>query len=421
MIFGVGVGKFVEYAIYASLKANNPNFVLFITTEKSSTTLERPIAEEDGKSIRDIVPDYEEIVIQHHEDLNLTFNECRKALSLTFNKGFSSGEIVTDITSGTKIMSAALAILSIINRLYAITYVGGVRDDTGVVLKGSEKPHSIKPISVLLHQDLRRVEDFMAAFQFGAADKIIDGLVEGLAGLADNERSIIEDVKSVLQGYLAWERFDHKKALRNFQLVKNLPFSSQIQFLETLKADHNDLANKHIQLRGKVPSKYFIIDIFQNAERRAQEGNYDDAVGRLYRCLEMIGQYALLTRFKIDSSNINLSELKERLSDSLYERLSSRIIDDNVKTGLVENLEIISSLDPGDIISQTYVKEKDELKKCLAYRNNSILAHGVSPVDKENYERMKKLITEFIRILFPDWTVLINQLETCFAFSVPIV
>jgi hypothetical protein len=57
----------------------------------------------------------------------------------------------------------------------------------------------------------------------------------------------------------------------------------QKQYLETLLKDREYISRKWPDLKSKVPSICLIVDIFQNARRKALEGNFDDAVARLYR------------------------------------------------------------------------------------------------------------------------------------------
>ena len=91
-------------------------------------------------SLKEIAGDQIIYKLKNPEDLNLTFNECEKVLSLIREKGYKSSEIVVDITSGTKIMSATIAALAITYRLFAMMYIGGKRDVNGIVIKGTERP-----------------------------------------------------------------------------------------------------------------------------------------------------------------------------------------------------------------------------------------------------------------------------------------
>lgn len=51
-------------------------------------------------------------------------------------------------------MSATISAVAILYRLYGVVYVGGKRDDRGIVIKRSEKPEIIKPVRILLKYDL---------------------------------------------------------------------------------------------------------------------------------------------------------------------------------------------------------------------------------------------------------------------------
>ena len=85
-------------------------------------------------------------------------------------KGYSSSDIVVDITSGTKIMSAAIASLSVLYRLYSIIYVGGgLRNENGTVIQGTERPREMKPLKVLYKHDLNLIKDYFPDISFRLA------------------------------------------------------------------------------------------------------------------------------------------------------------------------------------------------------------------------------------------------------------
>jgi hypothetical protein len=64
-----------------------------------------------------------------------------------------------------------------------------------------------------------------------------------------------------------------------------------------------------------IPTRCKMIDLIANARRRAEEGFYDDAVGRLYRTMEMLAQFELLTKYDQDTSDIDLSKVAYVLSE----------------------------------------------------------------------------------------------------------
>mgnify|MGYP005868764147 FL=1 len=58
-----------------------------------------------------------------------------------------------------------------------------------------------------------------------------------------------------------------------------------------------------------------IIELLQNAGRRIDEEKYDDAVARLYRTSELIGQTILRECYGLDSSDIDVNKIKELLKE----------------------------------------------------------------------------------------------------------
>lgn len=407
MLIGVGVGREVEYALYSSIKNNNPNFVGFIVTKQSKGTLDRIIAEE-GKGIRDIVHEHEIFLADNPEELNETFRVCENAVHSLLRKGYARSEIVVDITSGTKVMSATIATLAVLYRLYSVTYVGGKHGTEGIVIKGTEKPNSVKPVLILLAHDLNRIKDYFSIFQFEASKSVVDRLLNDSSFLEEQEKERILDAGKIIEGFNSWEHFDHKAALIHLKKVKTPGISvAQLKYLEDLRGEHNQVAAAcSSQLRnpmGKVPTKYLIIGIFQNAKRRSQTGSYDDAIAKLYRCLEMIAQYLLLLKHGLQSSDIDLEKLKNKIPDTLFEQLSSRKKwKQKIEVGLIECFEILSNLDKEHTITAQYLNKKQILKECLIYRNNSILAHGTTPTNRDNYEKMEQVVKDFVQALIPD-------------------
>ena len=186
-------------------------------------------------------------------------------------------------------------------------------------------------------------------------------------------------------------------------------------------AEHNHIAakisSKIPDLNGKVPNTYLIIDILQNAKRRSMEGNFDDAVARLYRCLEMVIQYVLLLEYDLVSSDVDLRKLDGKIPEFLFQKLSGKSNvkqQQKVEVGLVDGFEILCFLNREQPTAVAYLAQKESLKTCLYYRNNSILAHGITPVDKKEYEKMEQVIGNFVKILVPDIDYKLKELEGSF-------
>lgn len=415
MIISVGVGKNVESAIYASMKMNNPNFVVFVVSPDSKGTLDRPV--QQYEHLRDIC-ECKEFAINDPEDIDGVFRSCEKALFFLFDKRFSASEIVVDITSGTKVMSAAIAALAILHKLYSITYVGGGRrNGGGIVMQGTEKPKELKPLRILYKNELYVIKHFFSKYQFYTCRLMIQDLVSRFKDL-DKESESINDIEKIINGFISWERFDHEHALEFFEGVQHHDVKIQTEYLGKVKDDRKTEAAKHPSLKGKVPTKHLIVDIFQNARRRAEEGNFDDAVARLYRCMEMVGQYALL-QYGIVSSDVDLEKLQGRITDTLFQKLEKhKDYSGRIKIGLVEDFEILSELKKDDDTAIVYNKYREDLKTYLNYRNESILAHGIYPVKEEQYTKMSEIVYEIVKSAVSDVDEKLNEIKRCFESDV---
>ncbi len=441
MLIGVGLGRNVEYAIHSSIKYNNPNFVVFVVTRDSASTLDRPIESEMGKRLREIIPEHKIVVLDSPENLNSNFDICKKAIhSLLVERGYNTSEIVVDITSGTKIMSATIAAVAILYRLYGVIYVGGKRDDRGIVIKGTEKPEIVKPDRILLRNDLERVKDYFQIYQYEASRRIVERLLsKSWFILEDEENHLLQDIKEILEGFMSWERFDHKNALAHFRQVKTLSVETQKKHLDDIMTERNrinarlaslsnsagesqvkDKEKKKIPHSANIPTIHLILDVFHNATRRSNEGNFDDAVARLYRCLEMLEQHLLFIEHNLLTSEINLDELKNKISPDYFQQLCDKKDDDKQRTevGLVEGFEILSYLSEKHPVSIQYLAKKDVLKKCLSYRNHSILAHGTNPITRQEYESMEQVTKDFIELIISDLDKRLEEIDDLFEVQI---
>ena len=62
-----------------------------------------------------------------------------------------------------------------------------------------------------------------------------------------------------------------------------------------------------------------------------------------------------------------------------------------MKLGLLENFEIISELNREDPLDIIYRKYCEDFKKYILIRNESILAHGIKPVSKDEYLKLENM------------------------------
>ena len=145
--------------------------------------------------------------------------------------------------------------------------------------------------------------------------------------------------------------------------------------------------------------KYRLVDLFANAQRRAYAGRYDDAVARLYRCLEMcstlqLASVSLCNPARPDYSTLaqkvgGMDKLREDFKQLTGQSLPSRFLMLRNQMALLELLD--------RPIGRMYreISEGDS-GNLMSLRNRSVLAHGTTPIDRQGYKAFESKVREFL-------------------------
>jgi CRISPR-associated protein (TIGR02710 family) len=379
MVITLGIGEGVEHGIVKSIKAHNPNFIFFIATKRSVNTLPK-IEEVLQRKLEK--EKFELIVLEDENDIQECYKKSREAIRLLEEKGFARDQIYIDFTSGTKAMSSGATLASISEECETLIYVAGKRNNsTGRVITGTEKIITLTPLEIFAESKRKDVINLFNRYQFNACLEIIEDMKNRL-----HDREILNNfitLEKISLAYLEWDRFNHKKAMEHLQtLTKNelaklgIDISKNKKFLGIL-----------INAKEKF-HLHHIIDLLGNAKRRSKEGKYDDAVARLYRLIELIGQYQLL-KHGIDTSNVDIEKVPLELKEK-YERKKNE--KGKIRIGLFEDYELLKAL--GEDLGHKFETYK-ELHDMLEKRNNSILAHGLASIDKNTYDKIFKYAYDF--------------------------
>ena len=155
--------------------------------------------------------------------------------------------------------------------------------------------------------------------------------------------------------------------------------NSRIRFDEGL----NNCKVEGISLSPKGCGYELVEDLVLNAERRASQGRYDDAVGRLYRAMEMLVQIHLCNNYSIDTGDVDLERLPEALKVEYEARKGAN---GKVEIGLRNSYELLNKLNSEDELGKLYIRSQKKLINSLSIRNKSLFAHGMTPISNEQYE-----------------------------------
>ena len=130
-----------------------------------------------------------------------------------------------------------------------------------------------------------------------------------------------------------------------------------------------------------------------NAARRAMEGKYDDAVARLYRSVEMVGQIAFENEFKVSDGDVKNIEVLPQILRKDFRARYTDPIDGKIKLPLQAKFE---ALNAAEIEIGKQFKQNHDLQNGLRKRNGSILAHGINPVQERDYESLNNAVMQML-------------------------
>jgi CRISPR-associated protein (TIGR02710 family) len=376
LVISVGTGtrasresiKSLAEAIVKSIRHHNPNKAYLVTSMEGAKTTVPEILPRIGSIESEVIEIEDPDNIQSiYESLRPRIKEIREKYET----------LTVDYTSGTKAMTAALAILATIFGADELSYIAGKRE-AGIVQHGTEQIIPIRPYFIMAEQKIREAIRFFNRNQFSTAIAIMEQIRE-----ATRDPEIVGHIKPLLQlakAYEQWDRFQHEKAYRIIRGIKIPDISGNKQFLGMLI--------NSLKKGGGDPEPYYIADLLNNAERRAEESKYDDAVARLYRAIELIAQYKLRKNYGVNASNAEV----EKIPHELLQKWNMPKDQKTIKLALNSSYELLNSLK--DPLGQCYQNDK-KLKDLLSKRNMSILAHGQTPIPRQVYVQLRKKTLEY--------------------------
>ncbi len=364
-----------------ALDEGRPSYVLFVVSSASKSQVEEKIL--PGL---DYVPQYGYSEISDYQDIGICYQEIRTDIARWLGeRGLCPDEVYVDITGGTKAMSAAL-MLATVERFKNFTYIGGYsRDanDLGTVIPGSE--HVIRrqnPWITYAVRELERANELLKDFYAASATEILENASQKCG---DSQRAYLESFAGLAKAFEMADRFDFEGGHREFRRWhQKLELALDYRLYQRLIALHKhwEIVKDQVKNNDRTAGRETLLELLANAQRRAKQARYDDAVGRLYRAVELYGQQLVQQAFGANLGKISIEDLPTDAHEEVMEELGQPS-DKPYKLG-VQNLFWILKFSENCILcekSQIY----DGIKNHLQRRNNSLLAHGLQPVKEEIY------------------------------------
>ena len=345
---------------------------------------------------------YEKVITPHADNLvecyNASLQAIQKALEL-----FPGARIHADYTGGTKTMSSALVIAAIDHGGVELNLVSGPRRDLIKVASGTEMLRKVELTQILWMKRRSTLEELFAVFNYKGCIKLIDELACRMPVGTPQEKPL-QGYLAICRGFDAWDEFRHEEALEYLD-----PYSAimpqELGFLRSIiksRKGYYDQAKAAAEEakgfeEGVKPNFALVSDILRNAERCLQCEQFDDAVGRIYRALELMAQYALLYMYPpIYTSDVRLKSIPDSLKEKYTQIWEQHVSNgqDRLQFPLFRAYELLEDLKHP--LGSLFSKRKGEMKNQLQLRNNSIFAHGLDPISEDKARELYAFATSML-------------------------
>lgn len=315
------------------------------------------------------------LLIENPDDLAECYRIARKAF-LQAQRQYPDLDISIDYTGGTKSMSLGIGMAAIDEGidLYVTT---GTRSDLVAVRSGEATERAatspVKTIRVLEG----KIPHLLAQYNYGAAVTELDELLRQSEILDPSQKQRIRNIRGFCLACDAWDRFDHAEALALLEsLQRSQEIGLRIAELKRILQLKRILENGEDPVKSSLVGYELVEDLLCNAERRAEQRRYDDAVGRIYRAFELLGQLRLLFEYGINTSNVDITKLPEHIRPE-YET-AGKNNQSRIQLPLWRSFELLVKLED-KAISALFTQRRSQLLDALQARNNSLFAHGLTP------------------------------------------
>ena len=430
--FIVSVGTSYE-PIVLNLALFHPQKIMFLYTEKSESILNKVVEYSELKA-----SDYEKSRVSEVDPMDI-YREVKNA----YLKWGRPKRMYIDFTGGTKAMSAAAALAGAVIDVQMI-YVASNDYLTDFRKPNPGSEHLVyveNPMAVFGDLEIEKAEELFGEYNFSAAKEKYGLLKETIPNPVTRQELTFDYLLSC--AYEAWDALDFpvasdyllnlvsqldrdSRSCENHIIVKKrMMIAKQCGYLTEMR--NIPIMTKEKKQPEILKTKEIIIPLmftmWMNAMTREEQEKYDMATLLMYRLLEMIEQRSLskynlfVSNMKYEEMTLNKNRHKEILSRSREEQiewLRQGVYDIKVKmfngripeclpnpVSLLEGFILLAAL--GDPIvcelNEDGMNQLKQIRSKVFLRNNSIFAHGLGPVSKQDYEKFRDFVVKMFERL----------------------
>lgn len=316
--------------------------------------------------------------------------------------------IIADYTGGTKTMTTGLAMAAIDDGDVVLHLTVSDRSRGQATLSGYSAPVAVSTASIHARRlRERELPSLLKRHDYEAARQAVRR-VQDIADPDQDTMQWLQWLEALLVGLDAWDRFDHRRAyevlagLRDERLNDLLLTPLRRVIASRCLLDVEAAKQRWPQEKGHGLEA--VEDLLRNAERRAGQERYDDAVGRLYRAMELTEQLLLKVAVcdqvgpdGIDTANVRLDRLPAAIQAEWRSKAEGKACDTakRLKIGLADGYDLLAAL--GHPTGLAWQQRRSELVNAINTRNSSLFAHGFKPVDYSAWRELSGRLGGFLQ------------------------
>ncbi|MFN3337881.1 MAG: TIGR02710 family CRISPR-associated CARF protein, partial [Thermomicrobium sp.] len=309
-----------------ALREVQPDYVVFVCSQPAKTQAAGRDYVDTYAQLAGLSPDqFELLELPDPDDLAECYQKLVQCLE-DLRHRFPGAELLADYTAGTKSMSAALVLAALDDEQspeVKLRLVRGERGQQATVIPGTESSVAVSGIHDLRARRLvSRARDALERFDYAEAHRLLGQALQ--REISSSLRDQLVRVRNLCRAFDAWDRYELDQAAKILQNYRQ-NWCQWLGVLEELQGVTSAFAaTQHRQppdqprlagLDHRRDPYVAVEDLLLNAERRAAQHRYDDAMARIYRALELLVQLRLWLGHRIDTSNTDLSRLPETLRE----------------------------------------------------------------------------------------------------------
>ncbi|MGH9353536.1 MAG: TIGR02710 family CRISPR-associated CARF protein, partial [Terriglobia bacterium] len=390
--------------VIKTLQYHQPEAVLFFVSEDSRKQVGERIL-----PALDPVPQYSFAETTNPGDIAVCYEALRSRIAgWLSDRALQPQEVLVDITGGTKPMSAALALAGV--ELFSqFSYVAGKERDKaglGVVISGTEYVlFTSNPWDQLATRERERSKWLFSEFHADAASQV---LLRAAEKCSPKLRERLDTLGNLARLFAESDRFHFKNLRRAFDKIGpklELIFAEDFTVFERLRAlaTHWSEVQQEGGVDGERGVSATLQELLANADRRAKQGRYDDAIGRLYRAAELFAQAKLREAFGAKLGKVQRDSVPQEQLDRWVATFGEGH-DGMYKFGIDDDLKAMAfSQNPQH---QEIAAQRDLISGHLQKRNGSILAHGLRPASEEDFQQFWQALLPIVGVTegaLPRW------------------